>query len=824
MKATSVRLLAAIACSVVVGSSNVLAQATEFKIQAGVAISGAEFGTSVCIDGDYAIVGAPGENSNQGAAYIFKRNYVPLLWLQVSKLTASNGKAGDKFGTSVSINGNYALVGASNAYDLASTNTGAAYVFKKPTGGWPATTLPHTAILYPHDGSAGDNFGYSVSISTQRAIVGAPQHDLGASYPLAGVVYFFDEPAWPLPGWSGWTSPTVKKGAFSPSANDQFGYSVCISGDYAVVGSPWVDDTYQNSGAAYIFSRPNQTIGWNQISKLTAADAQGDHRFGWSVSIAGDYALVGAFLDDDQPSGPQDAGAAYVFTRPPATGWVDNAGSTKLTASNPAIADHLGFSVSVSGDMAVAGARYARTVYGFRKPATPLGWTVANETLTETASTGLPGDGYAQSVSVSGVCTIVGAREEDSPLLNCGAAYIYCPLKKDLCIPDSDYDDWAEPNGSEAFVSWHSTSIWNRNTNSVGSHQNPVLGQNNYLFVSYKNRGPALTGVINVYITKSAVGNIWPGSWTKPGSFIGSFAVNPATGADGSDYVTWAPPAPGSYCIYAEFVSTPATDDPLAFPLVSWHPDNVRNNNNIAARNVEVVFKKNISSELIIRNPEVVAANIALEFVAPQDELADNCLDDIIWYVNLGDMRVPWEQGGEVSSGMEPVVIEQDTVMRILDPTGAWLENMPFDSGAEYTISVQVDLPEEPLARDSGMCAFDIVEHSAPQLGGDPIIRVAGGMRYLLDIGRLSRHCCVGQVGDANGSGEDIPTIGDISVMIDALFISADMGVIACLAEADINQSGGGDPLPNDITIGDISILIDYLFITGQSLGLAECL
>jgi len=85
--------------------------------------------------------------------------------------------------------------------------------------------------------------------------------------------------------------------------------------------------------------------------------------------------------------------------------------------------------------------------------------------------------------------------------------------------------------------------------------------------------------------------------------------------------------------------------------------------------------------------------------------------------------------------------------------------------------------------------------------------------------------CCVGRVGDANGVGGDEPTIGDVSTMIDAKFITGTCaGTIVCLAEADINQSGGADPTCDDITIGDISTLIDYLFITGSSLGLPNCL
>ena len=91
-------------------------------------------------------------------------------------------------------------------------------------------------------------------------------------------------------------------------------------------------------------------------------------------------------------------------------------------------------------------------------------------------------------------------------------------------------------------------------------------------------------------------------------------------------------------------------------------------------------------------------------------------------------------------------------------------------------------------------------------------------------VGDACAGCCDGRVGDANSSGADEPTIGDISVMIDMLFISQDPEMVWCLVEADVNQSGGLDAQPDDITIGDISILIDYLFITGPSLGLAECL
>ncbi|MEW5795213.1 MAG: SBBP repeat-containing protein [Candidatus Zixiibacteriota bacterium] len=92
-------------------------------------------------------------------------------------------------------------------------------------------------------------------------------------------------------------------------------------------------------------------------------------------------------------------------------------------------------------------------------------------------------------------------------------------------------------------------------------------------------------------------------------------------------------------------------------------------------------------------------------------------------------------------------------------------------------------------------------------------------------VGDACEDCCTGRVGDANGSGEDEPTIGDVSVMIDAKFIAGSCaGILACLSEADINQSGGVSPSCEDVTIGDISVLIDYLFISGpNSAILPDC-
>jgi plastocyanin len=114
---------------------------------------------------------------------------------------------------------------------------------------------------------------------------------------------------------------------------------------------------------------------------------------------------------------------------------------------------------------------------------------------------------------------------------------------------------------------------------------------------------------------------------------------------------------------------------------------------------------------------------------------------------------------------------------------------------------------------------------------GDPTVHPGAteipndGIDQDCDGSDLVASCCQIRVGDANSSGDDEPTIGDISVMIDAKFITGTCaGILNCLDEADINQSGAGAATCADVTIGDISYLIDYLFITGPSLGLANCL
>ena len=289
---------------------------------------GDQFGYSVAISGDLAIVGAWGDDdggSASGSAYVFDRS---TGWSQVAKLTASDPERGDQFGYSVGISGNLAVVGARLDRDGGSAS-GTGYVFDG-SAGW-----NQVAVLTPSDAAANDQFGTSVAISRNLAIVGAPgDRDDGSD---SGSTYVFD-------GSTGW-SQIAKLTASDAAAVDRFGTSVAIDGDLAIVGAPLHDDRGPDSGSAYLF---DGSTGWSQVAELTASDGAALDRFGYSLATGDDLAIVGAWDDDDRGSA---SGSAYLFDG--SIGWSQVA---KLTASDATRGDEFGFSVAISGNVAVAGA------------------------------------------------------------------------------------------------------------------------------------------------------------------------------------------------------------------------------------------------------------------------------------------------------------------------------------------------------------------------------------------------------------------------------------------------------------------------------------
>jgi len=302
------------------------------KLTASDGYSGDHFGVSVSIDGEYAIVGAPGYRYQRGSAYIFKRD--GEAWTQQAKLLASDGYSSDDFGFSVSIDGEYTIVGAYGDSDNG-YQSGSAYIFKRNGEIW-----TQQAKLLASDGYDNDCFGVSVSIDGEYVIVGAIYDDDNGSNSGSAYIFKRDGMAW---------IQQAKLLASDGYNSDFFGRSVSIDGDYAIIGAYQDYDNGSDSGSAYIFTR--DVTDWIQQAKLLPSDGYGRDHFGYSVSINSECAIVGAFQDDDNGL---SSGSAYIFKRD-GTVWSEQ---DKLLASDGYDVDNFGWSVSIDGDYAIVGARY----------------------------------------------------------------------------------------------------------------------------------------------------------------------------------------------------------------------------------------------------------------------------------------------------------------------------------------------------------------------------------------------------------------------------------------------------------------------------------
>jgi uncharacterized repeat protein (TIGR01451 family) len=350
-------------------SGTVWSQQAKLSADDGAAID--LFGISVALSGDTVVVGAReddiGANTNQGSAYVFTRS--GTVWSQQAKLSASDGAAGDMFGISVALSGDTAVVGASGDDIGANPNQGSAYVFTRSGSVW-----SQQAQLSAGDGAVNDAFGSSVALSGDTAVVGAHQDDIGAN-PNQGSAYVFTRSG------TVW-SPQTKLSAGDGAAGDMFGISVALSGDTAVVGALW-DDIGANvdQGSAYVFTRSGTV--WSQQTQLSAGDGAAGDNFGGSVALSGDTAVVGASGDDIGANANQ--GSAYVFTRS-GTVWNQQA---KLSAGDGAADDSFGDSVALSGDTAVVGALWDDSVGPTGNPDVGSIYLYRNRfTVTPSAGTG----------------------------------------------------------------------------------------------------------------------------------------------------------------------------------------------------------------------------------------------------------------------------------------------------------------------------------------------------------------------------------------------------------------------------------------------------
>jgi FG-GAP repeat/Prealbumin-like fold domain len=358
------------------------------KLTGGSDISGCDLSTDsiwpVAISGDTIVAGAPAikighHQTCQGSLFVFVK---PASgWAnanQTATLTASDGRAYDRLGYSVAIQGD-TIVAASGWRQ-------AAYVFVKPAGGW--TNATESARLTASDGNSLGRVG----ISGDTIVAGG------------SAAYVFLKPA---TGWASGTE-TAKLTASDGSAIAD----VAISGDTIVASAPGPTYVETDPNFVYVFVKP-AAGGWandTETARLRASDGVSTDDFGQSVAISGGTVVASAPFAD--VSGQVDQGAVYVFAKP-LGGWTNATETAKLTASDGAADRELGRTVAVSGKTIVAGGLvaigYRGASYVFDKPVG--GWTNGTETVKLTSSDGVDSnwDGYGRYVAIAGDRIVVGA-------------------------------------------------------------------------------------------------------------------------------------------------------------------------------------------------------------------------------------------------------------------------------------------------------------------------------------------------------------------------------------------------------------------------------
>ena len=287
------------------------------------ALSAAYFGKAVDVNGDIAIVGAYGHTSVgslAGAAYIFECDACSTNpCYEVEKLIAHDAEDGDRFGGSVSIDGNIAVVGAASKKVGAVNSAGAVYVFERHTHFW-----EQVKKITRSNPEAGDYFGSRVAVAGDTIAIGSPGTKTSNSQ--SGVVHVYERNAGGTNAWG-----RVKKliPVYEYPGRTDFGASLAIDGNVIIAGASTTDEGSMHvAGVAYVFERnAGGTNNWGQVKKLISSDLDKDDRFGFSVAIDGNTAVAGAVYEK---SGGTNAGAVYVFDGydvPPASDTFEDAGS-----------------------------------------------------------------------------------------------------------------------------------------------------------------------------------------------------------------------------------------------------------------------------------------------------------------------------------------------------------------------------------------------------------------------------------------------------------------------------------------------------------------
>jgi uncharacterized repeat protein (TIGR01451 family) len=378
------------------------------QVGASDAASGDEFGRGIALDGGTAAIGSPyaviDGHEEQGAAYVFTES--GGVWSQATRLLASDGSANSVYGYSFGLDGTTLLVSAVYTTIAGHEGQGAVYVYDGSGSSW-----TETQKLVASDGDAGDEFGGAIALDGDTALVGAHFASVGASN-AQGKVYVFTRSGGV---WSQSQVLTADDGA----TFDFFGYSVAMQGDVALIGAPAVDLGGEDRGAAYVFKRSGGV--WTQAQELVADDGGDGDSFGFSVTLDGSRALVGA--NYARVNGQPQAGAAYLFD---ADGGGSYAQIQKLLPDDSGGYGTFGASVALHGDTAFIGSDGAGAVYVFNDDGSGFAQG-------QRLSSGGEFDGLGSTAAFDGATALAGAAFASvGGVSGSGAAYFYALSDADL--------------------------------------------------------------------------------------------------------------------------------------------------------------------------------------------------------------------------------------------------------------------------------------------------------------------------------------------------------------------------------------------------------
>ena len=310
------------------------------KLTADDGVDNDQFGYSVALSGTTALVGsvfaAVGDNTNQGAVYVFSN--AGGTWTQTQKLTSDDGVAGDQLGWSVAIDGDLALLGAPQTTIGGNQGQGAVYAFTQSGGSW-----TQTAKLSTDDGAFADLFGFSIALQGTTAVISAPNATIGANANQgAAYVFTLSDASW---------TQGPKLFADDGAATENFGYSVAFDGTTALIGAPFAtvgDNMFQ--GAVYAFDGTDGN--WAQAQKLVTAEGAGFDVLGIAVSLSDNSAVITApFYNGSQ-------GEAFLFSNPTGAQWTEQ---HTFVASDavPGAGEGFGYTATIAHGTVLIGAALA---------------------------------------------------------------------------------------------------------------------------------------------------------------------------------------------------------------------------------------------------------------------------------------------------------------------------------------------------------------------------------------------------------------------------------------------------------------------------------